>query len=522
MSLGVICPACKARMVAPEQAAGKKAKCPKCQTRFIVPGVPAPAPQEVVFDVPTEAPRPTRPGAGGPHCTQDVVFDVPTEAPPAPIKPVVDVGPVPPLQSTFTDLEPVPERKARARESGSTPHSMILGLAGCAVLFVGAFAPLVSLPILGSVNYFMNGHGDGVIVLALAGLSAVLCLLRWFRGLWLTGLGSVALVTFGFVGFQVSMQKMAEAQRHDTGAFAGLGAALQQSIQLQWGWALLAVGAVLLVAAAVAHEVRQQRQNGYLMTVAGGLTVPVTAALVAILTLALGCDRQLLGRVIGKAQPQKQEGVASASQVAPQPAQPAVVPAPAEKAVVPPATVPAVEPEPPTPFGQTARHGMARMRVVSAAVRERLHVYDPIRRETVVASLNYLAVHLRLTNEDEEHFLSYPLWGHQDQKPSKLGFLWTLKDDLGNDYGQQWHSGSILLGAADHGRLRPGETSEDILLFEPPVDRAKELILSVPYPEAKSRSDGAFLFSIPTSAVRTLREVEPALLEGRVEPAPGR
>ena len=41
---------------------------------------------------------------------------------------------------------------------------MILGLAGAAVLFIGVFVPLVSVPIVGSVNYIQNGRGDGWII----------------------------------------------------------------------------------------------------------------------------------------------------------------------------------------------------------------------------------------------------------------------------------------------------------------------------------------------------------------------
>ena len=43
-----------------------------------------------------------------------------------------------------------------------------LGLAGSVVLFIGVFIPIVTLPIVGSMNYFHNGQGDGVLVLFLA------------------------------------------------------------------------------------------------------------------------------------------------------------------------------------------------------------------------------------------------------------------------------------------------------------------------------------------------------------------
>jgi len=45
------------------------------------------------------------------------------------------------------------------------------GLIGSVMLFIGVFTPLISLPIVGSTNYFMNGRGDGTIVLILAVIS---------------------------------------------------------------------------------------------------------------------------------------------------------------------------------------------------------------------------------------------------------------------------------------------------------------------------------------------------------------
>jgi hypothetical protein len=63
-----------------------------------------------------------------------------------------------------------------------------LGIAGSIVLFVGVFTPIVSLPIVGNMNYFRNGQGDRVIVLILALISIVLVLRKQYRWLWVTGL----------------------------------------------------------------------------------------------------------------------------------------------------------------------------------------------------------------------------------------------------------------------------------------------------------------------------------------------
>ena len=40
----------------------------------------------------------------------------------------------------------------------------ILGLIGSIVLFIGVFTPIVSVPIMGNMNYFQNGKGPYVLI----------------------------------------------------------------------------------------------------------------------------------------------------------------------------------------------------------------------------------------------------------------------------------------------------------------------------------------------------------------------
>lgn len=63
----------------------------------------------------------------------------------------------------------------------------LLAVFGSILLFVGVFTPMVSLPIVGSLNYFQNGKGDGIFILALSAISLVLALTSLYEGLWLTG-----------------------------------------------------------------------------------------------------------------------------------------------------------------------------------------------------------------------------------------------------------------------------------------------------------------------------------------------
>ena len=132
----------------------------------------------------------------------------------------------------------------------------LLGLIGSAVLFVGVFAPIVSIPIMGNMNYFQNGKGDGVIVLVLAVISLILILLKKFKGLWFTGLGSMGVMVFTFINFQINLTNTRTQMETELvgNPFRGIADMAMQSVQIQWGWALLIIGAVLLITSAAIKE----------------------------------------------------------------------------------------------------------------------------------------------------------------------------------------------------------------------------------------------------------------------------
>jgi len=132
----------------------------------------------------------------------------------------------------------------------------LLGLIGSALLFVGVFAPIVSIPIMGNMNYFQNGKGDGTIVLVLAVISLILVLLKKFKGLWFTGLGSMAIMVFTFINFQITLANTRTQMETELvgNPFRGIADMAMQSVQIQWGWALLIIGAVLLIASAAIKE----------------------------------------------------------------------------------------------------------------------------------------------------------------------------------------------------------------------------------------------------------------------------
>jgi hypothetical protein len=128
-----------------------------------------------------------------------------------------------------------------------------LGFIGSGVLGFGVFLPIVSMPLLGSINYFNNGSGDGTIVLVLAVVSAVLVHLGRFRWLFLTaGLSAaISLITvYRFMNLRSAIEARTGAAMPDNPLAARFASALAGTVQLQWGWFVIfaGIGCLLYVA----------------------------------------------------------------------------------------------------------------------------------------------------------------------------------------------------------------------------------------------------------------------------------
>lgn len=126
-----------------------------------------------------------------------------------------------------------------------------LGLVGSLMLMFGVFAPLVQIPFIGTQTYFQNGRGDGVLVLALGVLSLLLTFARRYRGLLVTALISLAILALTYISFQSRLAQIRADMNEQlaNNPFRGIGDAMLGSVQLQWGWALLLGGGVILLLA---------------------------------------------------------------------------------------------------------------------------------------------------------------------------------------------------------------------------------------------------------------------------------
>ena len=155
--------------------------------------------------------------------------------------------------------------------------SQFMGFLGVALLLLGVFSPMVSFPVVGTLTYFRNGHTDALALIGFA-IAAAICLAKqrydWVYG---PGLGALLLISITFYSIQSKLSDLKSSMDRELlgNPFRGLADAAMASVQLQWGWILLLLGAVLILSAAQLKQRNLTRQT----FIAIGLTL---AGVVAI------------------------------------------------------------------------------------------------------------------------------------------------------------------------------------------------------------------------------------------------
>jgi hypothetical protein len=131
-------------------------------------------------------------------------------------------------------------------------NRLVLGLIGSAILFIGVFMPALSLPVSSDVNYFQNGSGHGTALIALSVISITLVLIKQYRALALTGAASMVVLLHSLILFQQDMAALKSGMGDNLAGnlFKELVEAGLKSVHLQWGWAVLIIGSVLLTGTA--------------------------------------------------------------------------------------------------------------------------------------------------------------------------------------------------------------------------------------------------------------------------------
>lgn len=132
----------------------------------------------------------------------------------------------------------------------------IFGLVGAVMLFIGAFAPLLHRPIVGSMNYIQNGKGDGIFILIIAALAIYYVYKEKYREVRIAGILSLGLVSFTFFTVQQKIMEMENQIDKDLASnpFRGLANAVVQSVYLEWGFGVLFLGGAFLVLSGFMRE----------------------------------------------------------------------------------------------------------------------------------------------------------------------------------------------------------------------------------------------------------------------------
>ena len=131
----------------------------------------------------------------------------------------------------------------------------LVGLIGSLALFIGVFTPFFSYRVFFTIenaNYFDNDPFSGIITLILAGISLLLVLAGKFKGLWFTGLGSLAPLLFIFCVLQGWLPHPdAEYELADNPFFnRETMEQIARTRKLEWGWAVLILGVAFVITSA--------------------------------------------------------------------------------------------------------------------------------------------------------------------------------------------------------------------------------------------------------------------------------
>jgi|GEM_PF-4131374 hypothetical protein len=149
-------------------------------------------------------------------------------------------------------------RMLEIRQERGVDAGAVVGLVGAGMLIVGPFCPLLRVPILGSITYFNSGRGDGIIVLVCGLLAMLLAFLGARRALWLAGLVPIGLMIYFVTAVSGALSDAKSEFEGDSMMMAGLVRTFLSAIQIEWGAAVILLGALLCIIASAMPAVRRR------------------------------------------------------------------------------------------------------------------------------------------------------------------------------------------------------------------------------------------------------------------------
>ncbi len=165
-----------------------------------------------------------------------------------------------------------------------------VGLAGSALLLIGLFVPIATMPMIGNMNLMTGGLGvPNLCFIFLAGLSGFLAFRERNDDLIWPGAAALLFAIFLLVRMQMafSAAKANMAEQLKDNPFAGIAQAAMAGMGLQWGWLILFAGAACLIYVAI--QARKEQGVG-LFSIPDQGAKGIALASAAALLLVVGND----------------------------------------------------------------------------------------------------------------------------------------------------------------------------------------------------------------------------------------
>lgn len=121
-------------------------------------------------------------------------------------------------------------------------RSQLILLALSVILAVSVFLPLVNIPFIGSINYFMNGKGDGKYVLILAVIAGVISFTPYVKWVCVPGVIALAIAGIFLINFNGKMGSLSSDL--DGGIFGDFANTLNGAISIGYGFIVMGLSSV--------------------------------------------------------------------------------------------------------------------------------------------------------------------------------------------------------------------------------------------------------------------------------------
>jgi type II secretory pathway pseudopilin PulG len=137
-----------------------------------------------------------------------------------------------------------------------------LGFLGIVITILGVFSPVITAPIVGTLNYLRNGAEEAIILMVLTAFSALFLARKHYSWLYGSSVWAFLLVGGTFFYYQSFISDIkASTDRELAGnPFRGLADMAMAATGLSWGWVLLFLGTGLVVAAAYLRKRQLDKQ----------------------------------------------------------------------------------------------------------------------------------------------------------------------------------------------------------------------------------------------------------------------